>query len=126
MTISHAAWRLRSRLKQALDNIQRMLSQLMKNRNNEDDFDNRDRKEENRKDEVEEHSKESSSINVEVIKGIQAQRDKLKKARMTHPYPLEGDSIPYAPKFKPPTLHSYDSKSSPNQHIYLFDLKPVM
>ena len=29
-------------------------------------------------------------------------------------------SVPYPPKFKPPTLHSYDGKSSPNQHIYYF------
>jgi len=26
----------------------------------------------------------------------------------------------YLPKFKPPTLHTYDGKSSPNQHIYYF------
>ena len=69
-----------------------------------------------------EKSKESSSIDAEVIKGIQAQitslaqRDELKKAGM-HLYPLEWDSVPYPPKFKPPTLHPYDSKSSPNQHI---------
>ena len=30
------------------------------------------------------------------------------------------DSVPYPPKFKPPTLHTYDGKSSPNQHIYYF------
>jgi len=28
--------------------------------------------------------------------------------------------VPYPPKFKPPTLHTYDGKSSPNQHIYYF------
>ena len=37
---------------------------------------------------------------------------------MTRPYPLEWDSVTYPPKFKLPTLHSYDSNSSPNQHIY--------
>ena len=26
----------------------------------------------------------------------------------------------YPPKFKPSTLHTYDGKSSPNQHIYYF------
>jgi len=42
-----------------------------------------------------EKSKESSSIDTEVIKGIQAQitslaqRDELKKVGMIHPYPLE-------------------------------------
>ena len=35
-------------------------------------------------------------------------------------YPLEWDSVPYSPKFKPPMLHTYDGKSSPNQHIYYF------
>jgi len=39
---------------------------------------------------------------------------------MTRPYPLEYDSVPYPLKFKPPTLHMYDDKSSPNQHIYYF------
>jgi len=39
---------------------------------------------------------------------------------MTHPYPLEWDSVPYPSKFKPPMLHTYDGKSSPNQHIYYF------
>ena len=39
---------------------------------------------------------------------------------MTHPHPLEWDSVPYPPKFKPPTLHTYDGKSSRNQHIYYF------
>jgi len=39
---------------------------------------------------------------------------------MTHPYPLEWDSVPYPLKFKPPMLYTYDGKSSPNQHIYYF------
>jgi len=68
-----------------------------------------------------EKSKESSSIDVEVLKGIQAQIASLpQRACMTRPYPLEWDSIPYPLKFKPPTLHTYDGKSSPNQHIYYF------
>jgi len=50
-------------------------------------------------------SKESSSNDAEVIKGIQAQiaslaqRDELKKIGIMHPYPLEWDSVPYPPKF---------------------------
>ena len=39
---------------------------------------------------------------------------------MTRPYLLKWDSVPYPLKFKPPTLHTYDDKSSPNQHIYYF------
>jgi len=39
---------------------------------------------------------------------------------MTHSYPLEWDLVPYPPKFKPPTLHTYDGKSSPSQHVYYF------
>ena len=68
---------------EALDNIQCMLSQPMKKQNDEDDSYNRDG-EENRKEE-EEHTKRSSSIDVEVIKGIQtqtpslAQQDELRK-----------------------------------------------
>jgi len=71
-------------------------------------------------------SKESSSIDAEVIKGIQAQitfltqRDELKKVGMTRPYLQEWDSVPYPSKFKPPTLYTYDCKSSPNQYIYYF------
>ena len=43
------------------------------------------------------------------------QRDELKKVGAVRPYPLGWDSVPYPPKFKPPTLHTYDGKSSPNQ-----------
>ena len=39
---------------------------------------------------------------------------------MARPYPLEWDSVPYPPKFKPPMLHAYDGKSSPKQHIFYF------
>jgi len=67
-----------------------------------------------------EKSKESSSIDTEVIKGIQAQsasltqRDELKMVGMTRPYPPEWDSMPYPLKFKPLTLHMCNDKSSPN------------
>ena len=73
-----------------------------------------------------EQSKEGSSVDADVIKGIQAQiaslvqRDELKKVGMTHSYPLEWDLVQYPPKFKPLMLHTYDGNSSPNQHIYYF------
>jgi len=35
-------------------------------------------------------------------------------------YPVEWDSTPYPPCFKAPNLHAFDSKGSPNQHIYYF------
>jgi len=102
-----------------------MLAQLLTNRNNNDTGSNHNEEEHNEDEQPKiEKSGESSSINAEVLKGIQAQiaslaqRDELKKVGMTRPYPLEWDSMSYPPKFKPPTLHTYDGKSSPNQHIY--------
>jgi len=65
-------------------------------------------------------------VDAEVLKSIQAQivslsqRDELKKVGAVRPYPLEWDSVPYPPRFKPPTLQTYNGKSSPNQHIYYF------
>jgi len=113
--------------KEALDNIQQMLAQLLTNRNNNDTGSNHNEEEHNDEEKPKtEKSKESSSMNDEVLKGIQAQiasltqRDELKKVGVVRPYPLEWDSVPYPLKFKPPTLHSYDGKSSPNQHIYYF------
>jgi len=112
---------------EALDNIQQMLAQLLTNRNNNDAGSNHNEEEHNDDEQPKtEKSKESSSIDAEVLKGIQAQiasltqRNELKKASMTRPYLLEWDSVPYPPKFKPPTLHAYDGKNSPNQHIYYF------
>jgi len=35
-------------------------------------------------------------------------------------YPAEWDLIPYPPKFKALTLHAFDGKGSPNQHVYYF------
>jgi len=104
-----------------LDNIQQKLAQLHTNRNNNDAGRNHNEEEHNN-DELPkfEKSKESSSIDAELLKGIQAQiatlaqRDELKKASIVHPYPLGWDSVAYPPKFKPPTLHTYDDKSSPN------------
>ena len=89
-----------------------MLVQFLNNRNNNDMSD-------------------SSSIDADFIKGIQAQIaylaqiDELKKVGVMRPYPLECDSVPYPQKFKLPTLHTYDGKSSTNQHIYYFGRKPV-
>ena len=99
----------------------------MTDQNNEENFDTNERGEENRTPENK-YAKESSSssIDAEVINDIQAQiasltqRDELKKIGLTRPHPLEWDSAPYPPKFKPSMLHTYDGKSSPNQYIYYF------
>jgi len=112
---------------EVLDNIQQMLAQLLTNWNNNDTESNHNEEKHNDDEQPKtEKSKESFSIDAEVLKGIQAQiesltqRDELKKVCMTRPYPLEWDSVLYLPKFKPPTLHMCDSKSSPNQHICYF------
>ena len=102
-----------------------MLAQFLVNRNTKDTGSNRD-EEENNNDEhpKTENSKKIFSIDADVIKGIQtqiaslAQRDELKKVGMSRPYPHEWDSVPYPPKFKPTTLHTYDGKNLPNQHTY--------
>ena len=104
----------------ALDNIQQMLAQFLNNRNNDNTTNSNHDWEKNLNNEPPktEKQKESSTINVDVIKGIQAQiacltqRDELKKGGMTRPYPLEWDSVSYPSKFKPPTLHTYDGKIS--------------
>ena len=104
-----------------------MLPRLLTSRNNNDTGSNHNEEEHHNDEQPKtEKSKECSSMDAEVIKGIQAQiaslaqRDELKKVWTVRPYPLEWDSVPYPPKFKPPTLHTYDGKSSPNQHIYYF------
>ena len=69
---------------------------------------------------------ENLSAESDAIKDIRAQlasltqREGLKKVGVTRPYPVEWDLVPYPHKFKPPTLHAYDGKGSPNQHIYYF------
>jgi len=88
---------------EAIDNIQRLLKQLLTNQNtnanHEKTSDSNLQEKQNlneytHKDE-QQHSKETSSIDAEVIKGIQEQISslahwvELKKVRMTHPYPLE-------------------------------------
>ena len=49
-----------------------------------------------------------------------ANRDSLQDVGIVWSYPAEWDTAPYPPKFKAPTLHTFDSKGSPNQHIYYF------
>ena len=101
-----------------------MLTQLLINRNNNDTGSNHNEEEHHNDEQPKtEKSKEGSSMDAEVLKGIQAQiasltqRDELRAVR---PYPLEWDSVPYPPKFKPPTLHTYDGKSSPKPaHLLL-------
>ena len=111
---------------EALDNIQQMLAQLFSNRNNNDAGSNHDEEEHLSNDQPKTEKSKEGSLDAEVLKGLQAQiaslaqRDELKKVGTVRPYPLEWDSVPYPPKFKPPTLHTYDGKSSPNQHIYYF------
>jgi len=56
---------------EALDNIQQMLAQLLTNRNNNDTGSNHNEKEHNNDAQPKEKSKESSSIDVEVLKAIQ-------------------------------------------------------
>jgi len=70
---------------ETLDNIQQMLAQLPTNQNNNDTGSNHNEEEHNDDEQPKtEKSKESSSIDVEVLKGIQthiaslAQRDELK------------------------------------------------
>ena len=111
-----------------MDIIQNMLAQLLDNRNNDETGSHHNEEENHNNNEPPktEQSNKVSSTDAKVIKGIQAhiasltQREELKKVRMTRPYPLESDSVPYSPKFKPPTVHTYDGKSSPNQHINYF------
>ena len=105
-----------------MKNIQQMLAHLLTNQSNNDTIGSHHDEEETLNNEPPkiEKSKKSFSTDVDVIKGIQAQmaslsqQDELKKVGMTSPYPLEWDSVPYPPKFKQLTLHTYDGKSSPN------------
>ena len=46
--------------------------------------------------------------------------DGLQEVGIVRPYPAEWDTAPYPPKFKASTLHTFDDKGSPNQHIYYF------
>ena len=47
-------------------------------------------------------------------------REVLQDLGVVRPYSIECDTAPYPPKFKAPTLHTFDGKGSPKQHIYYF------
>ena len=47
-------------------------------------------------------------------------RSNLQEAGVARPYSMEWDVASYPPKFKAPTLHTFDGKEAPNQHIYYF------
>ena len=47
-------------------------------------------------------------------------RGELQEVGVVRPYPVEWNDAPYPPKFKAPSLHTFDGKGSPNQHIYYF------
>ena len=57
---------------------------------------------------------------------FQSQLDALKLKKdsaelgVARPYPVEWDTIPYPPKFKPMSLIQFDGKGSPTHHIYYF------
>jgi len=78
-----------------------MLNQLLTSQHNNDTSSKHEEEEHNNNTEPPktERSKKGSSLDADVLKGIQAQvaslihRDELKKVRMTH-YPLEWESVP--------------------------------
>ena len=47
-----------------------------------------------------------------------ANRGDLQDVGIILSYSVEWDTTLYSPKFKTPTLHTFDGKGSPNQHIY--------
>ena len=49
-----------------------------------------------------------------------AHRGDLQDVGVVWPYPEKWDTTLYPPRFKAPTLHTFDGKGSPNQHIYYF------
>ena len=87
-----------------MDNIKQMLIQFLADRNNENTT-GKVKGNLNNESLTFEPSKGDSSVDADMIKGIQdqiaflAQRDELKKVGMTSPYPLEWDSVPYPSKF---------------------------
>src|SRR3954462_10661336 len=42
------------------------------------------------------------------------------EVRATRPYPVEWDTVKYPSRFRVPTLNTFDSKGSAQQHIYYF------
>jgi len=49
-----------------------------------------------------------------------AHRDNLQDVGGDWPYPVEWDTAPYLPRFKAPTLHTFNGIGSSNWHIYYF------
>ena len=49
-----------------------------------------------------------------------SQIEAIQEVGVVRPSPVEWDVALYPPRFKAPTLHTFDSKGSPNQHIYYF------
>ena len=49
-----------------------------------------------------------------------AHHGELHDVSLIRPLPVEWDYAPYPPRFKAPTLHAFDGKGLPNQHIYYF------
>lgn len=47
-------------------------------------------------------------------------RGKLQETWHDWPYPLEWDAVEYPSKFKVPSLHYFDGKGSPSQHLFYF------
>ena len=123
-----------SRAQQAvLENIQQMLAQLLNNLNNDDTTSsNQDEENLNNEPPKIERSKEGSTVDAKVIKGIHtqiaslAQRDELKDVGMTRPYPLEQNSVPHPLKFKPPMLHSTAGRAHRINTSITFGRKLVM
>jgi len=74
--------------------------------------------EENNSDNESHHSKRMSELeqHLEAL----ANRGGLQAVEIIQPYPAEWDTDPYPPKFKAPTLYTFDHKGSPNQHICYF------
>ena len=64
------------------------------------------------------HAKKMQELEIR-FKAI-AHRGELQAVGVVRPYPVEWDDTPYPPKFKAPSLHTFDGKGSSNQHIYYF------
>ena len=74
--------------------------------------------EENSEKEVDSHIKRMNELenHLEAI----MHRGNLQEVVVVRPYLVEWDSAPYPPRFKAPTLQTFDDKGSRNQHIYYF------
>jgi len=61
------------------------------------------------------HAKRMSELK-KCLEAITNQNE-LREMGVVRPYPIEWVTSPYPPRFKAPTLHSFDGEGSPNQHI---------